>query len=71
MISGTKCQSEIKFSVFTGLPFGGTNGSNLFTVDKNDTSSTKIGWSKELIGGLVFSDWEDDSVIVAEFSLDF
>lgn len=71
MVSGLKGHGEIKLGVFTGLPFGGTDSSYLFTIDEDDTSTTEIGWSVELVGSLVISDWEDNSVIVTEVSFDF
>lgn len=71
MVTGVKGQGEIEFGVFALFPCSGTDSSNFLTVNKDDTSSTEIGWSEELIDGGVISDWEDNSVIVTKIRLDF
>jgi hypothetical protein len=53
------------------LPLGSSNFLDLFAVNKDVSSSTEVGRGKEFEGGLVISDWENNSVVVTEVGLDF
>jgi hypothetical protein len=56
-------------SILALLPLLALDRFDLLAVNKDDTSTTEIGWCVELEVGLIFGNWESHSVVVSNVVL--
>jgi hypothetical protein len=66
VVTSRQGQVKIELGVFTVLPSGGSDFSNLLTVNEDVSSSTKVSRGVELEVGVILGDWEGDSVVISK-----